>query len=109
MKNRVRKWLIASAVAAIATLGLVPRANAAFTLRLSSDGGSNWTTVTDGGAGDTSGQAGSITFNGSIGNFVVNVTTGISKPILVNTPFSASMDLNSINVSVAGGGSLTCN
>lgn len=42
---------------------------------------------------------GVITFSGAVGNFLVNVTTGISKPLIG----PAELDLNSINVSGAAG------
>jgi hypothetical protein len=62
--------------------------------------------VLDGGAGDINAATGAITYYGSIGNFSMNVTTGLSKPVIggVNNP---KLDLNSINVSSSGGGTLT--
>lgn len=62
--------------------------------------------ITDGGVGDDSGVTGVIVFNGSIGVFTVNVTTAISKPILGDAA-DANLDLNSINVSTTGSGTLT--
>jgi len=48
--------------------------------------------------------AGAVTYSGGFGSFIVNVTTGVSKPIL--TAPGTIFDLNSINVS-GGTGSLT--
>ena len=67
------------------------------------DGGvGTWTpkgfsTAADGSAGD-----GLVTFMGAVGSFIVNVTTGISKPI-IGAPDKARIDLNSVNVSGAAG------
>jgi len=68
--------------------------------------GSNLVICNDEAACDSSlGQSGVVTYNGGIGNFVVNVTTGITYPVL-GTQTDAQLDLNSINVSSTGGGSL---
>lgn len=55
------------------------------------------TTVSDYMLGD-----GVIGFNGALNDFVVNVTTGISKPY-IGDPYTAKIDLNSVNVSGAAG------
>jgi hypothetical protein len=47
---------------------------------------------------DGYGGLGVIQFSGSLGSFIVNVTTGISKPIIGSSK-QATMDLNSVNVS----------
>ena len=59
-----------------------------------------FTTDADG----SSSMAGVVTYNGGFGSFIVNVTTGISKPVL-NAP-GTILDLNSVNVS-GGTGTLT--
>lgn len=65
------------------------------------DGGIGTSTVlglsntADGAAGD-----GIVTFFGAVGSFTVNVTTGLSKPLLGSVP---KIDLNSVNVSGAPG------
>ena len=65
--------------------------------------------VTDnqpGPGGDINPLIGVITFSGPIGaNWLVNVTTGISKPIL-GSAVNPQIDLNSVNVSSATGGHL---
>jgi hypothetical protein len=89
-------------VAAVATAQV---ASADAVLRLTQ--GASVVTITDGGAGDANGVAGAITYVGSLGSFSLNVTTGITKPIVggVNAP---EIDLNSVNVTSAGpGGTLT--
>jgi hypothetical protein len=78
-------------------LGTTPNADALFQLKL--DG----IIVNDQGAGDTNPIVGVITFNGPVGAFQVNVTTGVSKPVIG----PGKLDLNSINVTTAGPGSLT--
>jgi hypothetical protein len=101
----------ALAVAAL-TFAIASPADAAFKLRLT-DGLGNTVTIVDGGVGDGSPPAnGVIVFNGAIPGppggsvWTVNVTTGISKPVL-GGPSLATMDLNSVNVSTAGAGTLT--
>jgi hypothetical protein len=85
--------------------GLVTSATAVPTLYLSD--GVNSVTVVDGGIGDSSPLAGVVTFNGSIGlNWTLNVTTGVSKPML-GSATQPWMDLNSVNATSKGAGSLT--
>ena len=74
-------------------------------LRLTSSAGGS-VTVIDGGAGDINPGAGVITFSGPILGWTVNVTTGISKPVIGNADTNPHMDLNSVNVS-GGAGTLT--
>ncbi len=75
-------------IIAMLTMGL-PFANA--TAQLSLVSGVNSVTIVD------VGNVGTITFSGPLGNFVVNVTTGITKPIL-GSATAPQMDLNSVNV-----------
>lgn len=67
------------------------------------DGGSNFISIADGSALDMNSNTGVVTFVGSIGSWIVNVSTGGSKPIFgsAGSPF---MDLSSID---AGIGTLT--
>jgi hypothetical protein len=63
--------------------------------------------VTDNGPGDIEPLLGAIVFSGSVpGGFTVNVTTGISKPIIGGVNNFAELDLNSVNVQTAGPGTL---
>jgi hypothetical protein len=93
MRIRILTILMAAAL-------MVPGANAALTLYLSD--GTNSVLLTD------STNSGAITYNGNLGGtspWIVNVTTGLSKPILTNP--SGDMDLNSVNVTSSAGGTLT--
>jgi hypothetical protein len=51
--------------------------------------------VTDGSANDLNSAAGAITFVGSYGTYVINVSTAVGEPLYAN---GYGMDLNSINV-----------
>jgi len=51
---------------------------------------------------DNAPVVGTINYNGSVGIFNVNVTTGVSKP-LIGGPQIAKLDLNSVNVSGGAG------
>jgi hypothetical protein len=77
-----------------------------FRLRLEDLGTGTGVVVTDGGAGDFNSLAGAITYSGPVNSFVVNVTTGISKPVIGGVNSYAELDLNSINVQVAYAGTL---
>ncbi len=62
-------------------------------------------TVLDNGVGDINPLAGVITFSGPIGAWVVNVTTGVTKPV-IGTASEAHMDLNSVQVYTDGANDL---
>jgi PEP-CTERM motif-containing protein len=92
------RLLLASAFA----VGAVAAANALPVLRLTTSGGAT-ATISDGGAGDANAATGAVTFvNGLGSDWFVNVTTGLSKPVLgaANSP---ELDINSINVSAMPG------
>lgn len=73
---------------------------------LLSDGNSS-VTVLDGGPGDLAGAtSGVIVYNGPIGNWIINVTTGITYPV-IGSPSAPQLDLSSVNVSSMGSGALT--
>ena len=65
-------------------------------------------TIKDDEIDDLGVSPGVVVFNGSIGNFIVNVTTGITKPVL-GSEADPQLHLNSVNVSNVSGatGSLT--
>jgi hypothetical protein len=69
------------------------------TSSLSLSDGTSTVTLSDSGIG-------SVSYNGSVGNFILNVTTGITYPIL-GTPGAPQLDLNSVNLSSSSGGTLT--
>ena len=84
-----------------AVLAVAPKAEAALILQLSD--GTNTVTIFDGGAGDLNSTTGVIVFSGSIGGWIVNVSTGIGSPIYA----PATIDLNSINVLSGSASTLT--
>lgn len=87
---RISRTLL-SGIAALATMSLAPSAFAVPQLQLSD--GTTTITVTDQGIGDIDGNTGVIVFHGSIGAFNINVTTGITKPVL-GSPTQPVLDLN---------------
>lgn len=103
----MRTGILKSTVAALVAGGMFLAAEQASALPIMTlSDGTTTVTVMDGGANDASGIAGAITFAGSIGNFNLNVTTGVSKPFLGSAAWP-KMDLNDISVSSNGGGTLT--
>jgi hypothetical protein len=77
-------------------LGIQPLSHATAILTLS-DGVNPTVTVADGGAGDINPLVGMVTFSGLIGNWIANVTTGVTKPV-IGSANSPELDLNSIDV-----------
>ena len=59
-------------------------------------------TCADGDACDLTGAPGVVTFSGSVGDFIINVTTGVSKPVF--TGGVPLMDLNTLNIQTQGTG-----
>lgn len=104
MLPKNRKTLMAGSLLA-ALVAIEPQAQAATIIELS-DGINPAVTVFDGGPGDLSAVAGVVVFSGSVGAFNVNVTTGLSFPLL-GSATAPVMDLNSVNVSSGAVGSLT--
>ena len=102
MKKKLTPLLTAMTVAVIA-LAAAPSAQAIPTIQLFD--GVTTVTVADGGGGDITAAVGAVTFSGAIGTWIVNVSTGVSKPIL-GSATKPDMDLNSVNVS-GGVGTLT--
>jgi hypothetical protein len=78
-----------------------------FRLRIENTGLGQGAVITDNGVGDSNPLIGVITFSGAVpGGFVVNVTTGLSKPMVGGTTSIAELDLNSVNVQTVGAGTL---
>ena len=97
--NNVKGAGLALALAALP----VAQAQAAFVMTLDDLGDAATPTIIyDGSGSDLGGPAGVITYSGAVGSFMVNVTTGVSKPVIG----PARMDLNSINVSGSSAGTL---
>jgi len=67
--------------------------------------GTTLVTCNDGAACDANSNAGVVTYVGTIGNWTANVTTALSYPA-VGSQDNMLLDLNSVNVSSTGGGSL---
>jgi hypothetical protein len=95
----VRKTAIIAFVA-MAGIFLTATANA-----VPSTQGANIVTVTDNGAGDINSDSGVVVFSGGVGDFIVNTTTGVTKPLLGSSS-SPILDLNSINVNGASSGTI---
>lgn len=76
-------------------------AHAAAILTLNDGSGSpaGSVSIEDGSALDMNPFAGAVTYIGSVGSWFINVSTGLSKPILGNE-FSPSMDLSTINFGI---------
>ena len=71
-------------------------------MRLELASGGSGTILTD------AGNTGQLTFNGAIGVFNVNVTTGTSAPPLGLAPgVTAQLDLNSVNFASGSAGTMT--
>ncbi|MGH8550006.1 MAG: hypothetical protein ACRERU_15665 [Methylococcales bacterium] len=81
-------------------------AHATLMLRLSSPSQATQT-FTDNAGIDNLSQTGALGISTSIGNFFINVLTGLSYPTIGSQQFP-NLDLNSVNVtSISGGGSIT--
>lgn len=91
------------AVVAMSGIFLTAAANAVPTLRLTQ--GASSVTVSDNGGGDINALSGVVTFSGAVGDFIVNTTTGITKPILGSATVPI-LDLNSINVNGNNAGTI---
>jgi hypothetical protein len=61
--------------------------------------------VFDNGFGDSNPAEGAITYISAIGDWTVNVTTGLTKPILGSSTYP-HLDLNSVNVSSSTAGKM---
>ena len=96
--------IIVAGLAMLSCGFLVQSVNAIPTLTLS-DGINPPIVVTDGSAMDSNTLAGAVTFNGPLGNFILNVSTGLTKP-LTGSASAPSIDLNSVDFAT-GAGTLT--
>lgn len=86
-----------------ALMSLVGSAHAIPTLRLTSSLGDS-VTVSDGGIGDLSGDAGVVLFFGDLTGWSINITSGFSKPTL-GSATQPILDVTSANISSYGIGS----
>src|SRR5262245_11087535 len=99
-------FLALAAVVALLVATASP-ADASFRLRVEDLSTGVGAVITDGGPGDSSPGANNvIVFVGPIGSFTISVTTGMSTPALASPGFYDAIDLNSVTVSSAAGGTL---
>jgi hypothetical protein len=77
-----------------------------FRLRLEDLGSGKGVVITDNAVGDWSPLVGMILYSGSLNGFDVNVTTGISKPVIGDVNNYGELDLNSVNIQFFGAGSM---
>lgn len=102
----MNKVMAIALTALIVVLSLGAQAALAIpTLYLTDNMGATFTTIVDNGIGDINSTLGAVTFSGAVGNWSVNVTTGLTKPAL-GSAAAPILDLNSIDVSSAAGGNL---
>ena len=92
--------LLQTATALALVFGVLAQANAVPMLRLTTSTGAT-ATVIDGGANDSSSLDGLVLFNGPLGNWTINVTTGLSKPAL-GSDLVPILDLVSFNMTSSG-------
>lgn len=62
--------------------------------------------ITDNEVGDANPLTGAITYLGSLSSLAVNITTGISQPLIGSISNYAALHLNSVNIQVSGAGAL---
>jgi hypothetical protein len=77
------------------------QSEAGLMLRLSDTADNASVTITDNGVGDLSPDLGVVTYSGKVGEFKVNVSTGLSSPILGDGVLP-QLDLNSVDAKLAG-------
>lgn len=96
------KRIILSAMLGLAVGSYVapPIVSAVPTLQITD--GSTTVTVADGSGSDLNGLVGAVTFSGSVGVWILNVSTGVTYPVL-GAASQPHMDLNSVNVSTPSG------
>jgi hypothetical protein len=100
MKNLMKTTLVTLGV-----LSGVSLATATPTLTLADNLG-HTVTISDGGLHDSNPLPGAVTWVGSLGSWKLNVTTGVSKPV-VGSPWAPELDLNSVDATTRAGGVLT--
>lgn len=102
--KKFSETVIAALVWAVLVL-LSPPAQASLQLYLDAGGG-NTVLVTDNLAGDLNSTPGIVAYAGSLGNFVLNVAIGSSKPAL-GSASDPQIDLYSVDITGWRGGTLT--
>jgi hypothetical protein len=100
----IRKWLCQALLAVSVLVGLsAPVFADGLRLRVENLSTGQGVVITDENLGDSYPGQGTVMFLGGIGGFVVNVTTGTSKPVL---GAGNELDLNSVDIYVGGPGRL---
>lgn len=105
------KRIFIMAIMVLAVISLIaPNTYAIPTLRLEDPGNLPAVIVQDGGGLDSNALPGVVTYIGTVpqaggGTWNINVTTGITKPA-IGSPVVMQMDLNSVDATSAGGGTL---
>lgn len=99
----MRKFFVAAALAVVAMFGTGTSADAAFKVRISTDSGTTFTEVTDGGSGDMAAPTGAITFLYSDSTVTFSVLVGQSKPLFGNTPHLSAMDIAVVGTFLTSG------
>lgn len=89
-----------AAAALLLSVGVLARAEAIPMLRLTTDT-ADTITIGDGLVGDVNAATGAVTFVGPVGLWNINVTAGLSKPIL-GSPESPLLHLTSMNMTSSG-------
>lgn len=103
----MRQKLVVAILGAVMSLALFGSpASAQMRLRIEDLGSLTGAVITDNGAGDLNPVLGAVTFSGALGGFAVNVTTGVSKPLIGGITDLGQIDLNSVNVLTSGAGNL---
>jgi hypothetical protein len=102
----MKKLLSVMAIFLVAAVMAFPPAAHAVTTLYLSDGINPAIIINDNAVGDLNPALGIVTYYGAIGTWLVNLTSGISKPTLGN-PNDAAMDLVSFNTTSNAGGNLT--
>jgi hypothetical protein len=101
----MNRTLLTAAATTALLLGAASASHASLMVSLD-DGIGNSVSVVDQSGGDANAAVGAVSFIGNVGNFMINVTTGLSKPVLGLSSFP-QMDLSSVNVTSQAGGTLT--
>jgi hypothetical protein len=97
---------ISSVIFGLALISLVAPRQADATPTLQFSDGTTTITVADGAVLDLFGSPGGVTFIGAVGNWNVNVTTGLTKPTLGSST-DPHLNVSSVNSKSSGSSTLT--
>jgi hypothetical protein len=107
MRRKKLKTAMCLMLLALGVMAFQPSANAGYIQLGFEDQGAGGLPffIDDNGVSDSNPLIGVVTFVGAIGNWIVNVTTGLTYDI-IGSASSPQMDLNSIDATSSGGGVL---